>query len=210
MENAYANPWKCQSLGKTYLLLLAEPFLQKNEPKSKKELWKMGNSTLYQQLDELEKLGLYFKKPSQAPPEINFYVGTLEAMQKRRVKGIANPAGILKVLYDWFNVFTQTTNEGLNLHRVASCSLMLWGNNVLYQLPPSKIIKISDKFFGTHSLRNVCATLLLLAQANPVLFGKPLPKGKKPKPFNFDRQLKRKGLSLGDDAAQKLFKTHFS
>lgn len=187
-------------------MLLAEPFLKKTGGKRGKEkLWDIPTSTLYRHLFELEKLGLYFKKEETPPEELFFYFGLLRAMQKRRVPGTPNPAGALHVLYDSFKLFGQKTQEGLELHKTMGTSLVLWLVNVLYRVPSAKILEIADKNLGSHSLRNVCITLLLLAQANPVAFESP----KKKKTINFDRQLKRKGLYLGEASTEETYAKHF-
>jgi hypothetical protein len=204
-QENYSNPWKSQTLGETFLLLLCEPFL-KNSPSDAKKLREISNSTLYLRLGELEKGGFYFKKNSKTPEEINFYVGVLKAMRKRRVPGVPNPAAVLQVLI-FLKFVQQKTLKGTIITAAKKAETLLWLSNVLYRLPPFQIIKTADNFFGNHSLRNVCIVLLLLAQANPVYFEQPIQKRKK---INFDRQLKHRGLQLGEPSAQEIFNKHFS
>lgn len=195
------NVWNRQDLGKTYLLLLAEPFLEKTSGKNKAELKNLPNSTLYRHLSHLEQLGLYFKKKEKLPSEFNFYQGLLNTMAKRRVPGTPNPFGFLHALYS-FKFLKDESSKGIDLHKGNSVNLMLWGINVLFHKSPSEILTLCEKYFGNHSLHNICITLTLLAQANPVSFEKPELKGKS---VNFDRKLKRKGLPVGGIEAEKLF-----
>jgi len=193
-------------LGETYLLLLGEPSFKNTSAGDRKKLWGISKSALYRQLNELEKIGLYFKKNAETPKEINFYISTLKTMRKRRVSGTPNPAGFLSILYDSFTIFPQKTEKALALHYILSAGLMQAAGVVLHNKAPSEIIKIADNFFGNHSLRNVCVVLLLLAQANPYTDKPPIPKGK---PINFERQIKRKGLYLGEAPTQEIYERSF-
>lgn len=204
------SPWKRQDLGKTYLLILAEPFLQKNSAEDRKELWNMPKSSLYRQLNELEKIDFYYKEKAKIPENLNFFVGLLNDMPKRRIAGIPNlfaPFAFLKN----FNFVSQQTDKGklalVSFQLRLAYSLM----QALYRISPSRILEKTDNYFGNHSLKNVCAVLLLVAQANPVFLEQAEPKSKKKpaNPANYGQQLKRRGLYLGDAAAEKIFDKNF-